>query len=256
MGWIEALLPPGLGPALGAVLLAASFATSFITAAFGIGGGVLMLAIMAAVVPPASLIPVHGLIQLGSNAGRAASLVRHVRRPGMGGFAVGALAGVGLGGAVAVNLSPALVEAGVGLFVLWSVLATPPAWLGRWPIVSGAVSSVLTMFFGATGPFVATHVKALGLDRLGHVATHAALMTLQHGLKTLAFGFLGFAFGAWGWIIAGMVLTGLLGTLAGRSVLTRLTDARFRRALDILLVLIALRLVWSGASGLLAPVSP
>jgi hypothetical protein len=39
--------------------------------AFGIGGGAALLAVMASLVPPAALIPVHGVVQVGSNLGRA-----------------------------------------------------------------------------------------------------------------------------------------------------------------------------------------
>jgi uncharacterized protein len=34
--------------------------------------------------------------------------------------------------------------------------------------------------------------------------------------------------------------------MAGNLVLTRMSDARFHRALDIVLLLIAARLIWSG----------
>jgi uncharacterized membrane protein YfcA len=51
-----------------AVLLAASFCGSLLTAAVGVGGGTLVIIILASLVPPAVLIPVHGLVQLGSNA--------------------------------------------------------------------------------------------------------------------------------------------------------------------------------------------
>ena len=43
-----------------------------------------------------------------------------------------------------------------------------------------------------------------------------------------------------------MILAGVLGTLVGNMALKHMTDARFHRALDIVLGLIALRLVWSG----------
>jgi hypothetical protein len=79
----------------------------------------------------------------------------------------------------------------------------------RWSVLTGGISSFLTMFFGATGPFVATYTKALGLDRHRYVATHAALTTLQHLLKTFVFGFLGFAFGPWVGAILLMIAAGL-----------------------------------------------
>ena len=67
---MEAFLPEGLEQGAAFFLVATSFVASFITAAFGIGGGALLLAFMATLVPTAALIPVHGVIQLGSNAGQ------------------------------------------------------------------------------------------------------------------------------------------------------------------------------------------
>lgn len=250
MSVMSLVVPAEIGPGIAGALLATSFIASFITVAFGIGGGALLLAVMASLVPPAVLIPVHGVVQLGSNAGRALLTLRHVAWWAMGWFTVGSLAGAAIGAALVVNIPPALVQLGVGLFIIWSVLASPPAWLRRWPLVTGGISTFLTMFFGATGPFVAAYTKSLTLGRHAHVATHAALMTVQHGLKTIAFGFLGFAFGTWAGFSVAMILAGLLGTWSGGLVLNRMTDARFRRALDIVLLLIAARLVWAGFTGL------
>ncbi|KUF11147.1 sulfite exporter TauE/SafE family protein [Pseudoponticoccus marisrubri] len=240
------VIPEGLDQLVVLTLLATSFASSFITVAFGIGGGALLLAVMATLVPIAALIPVHGLIQLGSNAGRMALLLRAVSWPALPGFAAGSVAGCLLGGVMVVELPAAIVQVGVGAFVIWSVFARPPRWLRNMPVVTGAISSFLTMFFGATGLFVASYTKSLSLPRHGHVATHAALMTLQHGLKVAVFGLLGFAFAEWGLFVLAMILAGLAGTASGRLFLDRLDDALFRRALDVLLVLISLRLILGG----------
>lgn len=246
-------MPPGLEPSIFAALVAASGATSFITAAFGIGGGGLLLAIMATLVPPAALIPVHGVVQAGSNLGRLALFLRWLHRPALPGFALGTLAGCALGGLVAVELPPAAVQIGVGAFVIWTVFARPPRWLNGAPALTGAISSVLTMFFGATGLFVASYTKSFDLPRLEHVATHAGLMTLQHGVKVVVFGLLGFAFAEWGVLILAMIAAGGLGTLLGRSLLLQIDDKRFRLVLDTLLVLIAAQLVWSGLAALVRP---
>lgn len=242
------LLPPELSPLILAAISAASFATSFLTAAFGLGGGVAMLAILASLVPPTALIPVHGLVQLASNTGRAGMLLGHVDRSKLLPFLAGAVGGAILGGLVAVDLPGAWVETGVGLFVIWSALFKPPAILARAAAPAGFVSTLLTMFFGATGPFVAAFVKTLHLGRMEHVATHAAMMTAQHALKTLAFGFLGFAFGPWLLPVACMAVLGLLGTMAGKRVLMKATDDRFHKVLTVILCLLGARLVWSGLS--------
>ncbi|QDC10275.1 sulfite exporter TauE/SafE family protein [Oceanicola sp. D3] len=244
------LFSAGLEPPVFWALIAVSFISSFITVALGIGGGALLLAVMASVMPPLALIPVHGVIQTGSNVLRMAVLIRHVHWPPVALFLLGTVIGVACGGSVVVNLPPGAIMIGVGGFVIWSVLARPPAWLSRLPLVTGLISSFLTMFFGATGVFVANFTKSLNLPRQSHVASHAAFMTLQHLAKVLVFGILGFAFGPWLGFLLVMILAGFLGTLAGRLVLTRLTDTSFRRALDVVLILISIRLIWMGLRSL------
>ena len=49
------------------LLIATSFIGSLISAALGIGGGTLMLAVIAQTLPVAAIIPVHGVVQFGSN---------------------------------------------------------------------------------------------------------------------------------------------------------------------------------------------
>ena len=73
---IDAFMPEGLSGAVGLALIAASALTSFITAAFGLSGGVTILALMAILLPPAALIPVHGAVQIGSNVGPRTSPCR------------------------------------------------------------------------------------------------------------------------------------------------------------------------------------
>ncbi|MBS0123797.1 sulfite exporter TauE/SafE family protein [Thetidibacter halocola] len=252
MSGLEWLMPEGMSTAVFLALLGSSFIASLITVAFGIGGGGLLLAIMAVLVPPAALIPTHGVIQIGSNLGRALITFRHIFWPALPAFTVGSVIGAALGGALVVNLPPEWVQIGVGGFVLWSVLGRPPRQVRDWPGIVGAISTFLTMFFGATGLFVATYTKSQDLPRHAHVATHAALMTVQHGLKTIAFGLLGFAFSHWWGFVAAMIAAGFVGTLVGKLFLNRMDDTKFRFALNTVLILLSLRLIWGGLSQLMA----
>ncbi len=246
------VLHAGLGWPIALTLVGLSFASSFVTVAFGIGGGAIMLAVMAVLLPAAAIIPVHGLVQLGSNAGRLSIMLHHVHRVVVPAFLLGAVIGVALGGALVVQLPPGAVQLGVGLFILWSVFAQPPSFMRNSAALNGLISSFLTMFFGGTGPFVATFVKAQDLDRMRHVATHAALMTIQHLLKILVFGMLGFAFAQWAGFVALLIVAGFAGTVVGRVALARIDNKSFRRLLNIVLTVLALRLIWSGSTGLLA----
>ena len=159
--------------------------------------------------------------------------------------------GIVLGASVVVAIPPAAVLIGVGLLLIWTVLSRPPAWMRDWPLLTGTVTSVLSMAFGASGPFVNTYVKSLNLGRHAHVATTAVLLTGQHLLKAVAFGVLGFAYAPWAALIAALILCGLGGTWTGKRVLNRMSDARFRQALNLVLLLISVRLVWQGLALLL-----
>lgn len=240
----------GLEPVWAMGLFGASFIGSFITVTFGLGGGIFLLAVMASLLPPAALIPVHGVVQLGSNLFRAAVLAPHVYWPPVVSFVAGSILGVALGGFLVTDLPPGMVQIGVGAFVLFSVFFKPPLWLGGRPWMAGGVSSCLTMFFGATGPFVAAFTRVFDLQRQAFVATNGTLMVVQHSLKIVAFAVLGFAFGPWLLFCAIMIACGFLGTLCGRMLLLKMSDLLFRRVLNVVLIVLALRLIWQGLQGL------
>ncbi|MCB1507310.1 MAG: TSUP family transporter [Hyphomicrobiaceae bacterium] len=229
-GLQDVFVPAGLSPAIAVLLVVAAFFTSALTAAFGVGGGVALLGLMGFFMPVAALVPVHGIVQLGSNLGRAAVQIRHVNWPLVGVFFVGGLAGAALGGRFVVTLPDLYLKVAIGLFILWAVWGRKPGWAGAglWSIgLGGAFSSFLTMFIGATGPFVAAVLKVRGLQKVELVATHGACMVQQHGLKMIVFGLLGFAFGPWIGLTAAMIASGFAGTLSGTALLKRLPDEGF-----------------------------
>ncbi|WP_172293094.1 sulfite exporter TauE/SafE family protein [Pseudoruegeria sp. HB172150] len=240
------LITAGLDWPVVVALLLTSCAASFITAAFGIGGGGVMLAVLASLLPPLAIIPVHGVVQLGSNAGRSVLFLRYMRWELFWPFAIGSVIGVAVGGMTVVQLDPGWLQIAVGAFILWTVFGKTPGIFKRSGPVAGAFSSFLTMFIGGTGPFVAAYVKAQDLERHSHVATQAVLMTLQHGLKSLMFGFLGFAFSEWAGFIAALIVAGFVGTWLGKHMLARINEKRFKLALNAILTVLSLRLIWSG----------
>tara|TARA_A100000164_G_C21925263_1_gene782712 strand:+ start:872 stop:1207 length:336 start_codon:yes stop_codon:yes gene_type:complete len=81
-----------------------SFLGSFITAAFGLGGGTLNLATMALIFSPAILIPIHGVVQLGSNFGRAILMHKSVNIEIIPLFILGTIIGALVGGNLVVEL--------------------------------------------------------------------------------------------------------------------------------------------------------
>ncbi len=239
-------LPAGLDLWQFAILCAVSFLASLITATLSLGGGMLMLAVLALFIPPAALIPLHGAVQLGSNAGRAVLMRRDVLRPVLPTFIFGSIIGALIGGQLVVTLPTDLLQAILGAFILYSVWA--PGFRARKPgrrafFILALASSLATMFVGATGPLILPFIAAASTSRQQIAATHAVLMTVQHLLKLIAFALLGFSFAAWLPLLAGLLAFGLAGTWTGRHVLNRLPERAFRLILKTVLTLIALRLL-------------
>lgn len=246
---IEWLVPADVGFSASMGLIALSAATSFLTAAAGIGGGIVLIAVMAVLMPAQALIPVHGVVQIGSNAGRAGIMLRSVEWKVMAPFCVGSLIGAAIGGMTAVQLPPAVLNIGLACFILYSVWGPAVTAPGRFKvIITGAFSSFLTMFFGATGTFVSAMVKSMRLGRLEHVATHSACMVAQHFIKVIAFGLLGFNYAPYAGLVVAMIVSGFIGTVIGKHVLVKMNDVVFHRVLAVLLSVLALRLLYEGVA--------
>jgi uncharacterized protein len=249
---LVSLLPPAMPLVDAGLLVAASLVTSFISAAFGIGGGFTLIALLALLLPPAALIPVHGIVQVGSNAGRVSIMLKDVVWRPVLPFVIGTVIGASLGAMVVVQLPPWAVQLALGIFIIWAVFAKLPPIQQRYILLGGVVSSFLTMFFGATGNFIAAMVKTMNLDPVPHVATHSLMMTFQHFVKVLIFGLIGFQFGPYMILIIGMLISGFIGTIIGSRFLTKAGGGYFKPVLNTILFLAATRLIWAGVEGLLA----
>ncbi|MDO6681901.1 MULTISPECIES: sulfite exporter TauE/SafE family protein [unclassified Oceanobacter] len=246
---LELLTPADLSLTAAIILIAVAGFTSLMTAAVGIGGGLLLLAVMASLVPVNALIPVHGLVQLGSNGNRMVMTWRHIDWAMLRYFSIGALLGAGLASVVVVQLPLYLIQFAVAGFILFLVWGNKPgkrqlSSTGR--VFAGALTTFLTMFVGATGPLVAGFVHRNNYSKLQLTSTFATCMTLQHSFKAVVFGTIGFAFWEWLPLVLLMVLSGTMGTWLGLKLLNRIPGRWFKQTFRIVVTLLALRLLWQG----------
>lgn len=254
------ILPSGVSPGFAILLVAASAFTSALTGAFGLGGGVALLALMAQGLPVPALIPVHGVAQLGSNLGRAIVQRASIDWPSVRWFGAGSLAGAGLGALTVVSLPEPALKIALAAFVVWAALGRKPKLSARGSAglmaAGGVVATFASMFFGATGPITAAFLATRGLVKTGLVATHAASMVLQHGFKIGAFGVLGFSYLEWLPLLATIVAAGLLGTLFGSKLLEEMPDRWFEAGFKVVMILLAAELARDGITGFLATDPP
>ena len=231
------------------ILVVASFFTSALTAAAGVGGGLLMLALMTYLVPIHVLIPVHGLVQLGSNISRTWVQRKSVNWTVTRTFLLGSLVGAVIGALVAVQLSKAVLEGALGLFILvmiWVRFPSLSRTSGKLVALGGFATTFVSMFAGATGPLVAVFLKNLFDKHREMVATHGAAMVAQHGVKVLAFGVAGFVFTEWIWLVGAMVVSGFLGVKSGTLLMNRMPERTLAILFQAVLTLAALDLVRRG----------
>ena len=246
------LLPDGVSMSAAALVVLSSFFTSALTASFGLGGGLALLAIMTALLPPAAVIPVHGVAQVGSNASRLSLQWKSVVWSIVLWFGLGSSAGVILGARLYVEVPENLLRALIGAFVLATVFGPTPKGFAPGKttyFTTGAASAVLSMFVGATGPIAAAMVKVANLSKLNTVATHAGAMTVQHALKAVAFGFVGFAYADWAPMIFAIVIAGFLGAAAGTRLLHDMAEEKFRRGFTLVLTFFGVYLIVAALIG-------
>lgn len=245
---LDWLWPESISNVTTIFLIVLSCVTSAITSSLGAGGGVLMLATMAMVLPPAVIIPVHGMVQLGSNFNRAIMTIKDLDFHKLGIFALGSIMGAWLASRFLVQLplqTTQLTIAGLILFLCWGP-AIPNLALGKLgSFVAALVTTFISMFAGATGPLVGAFVKQQHQgDRAKTVANFSAAMTVQHLPKTIVFGASGFVFKEWIALIVLMIVSGAIGTWLGLKVSRKINNQNFNRIFNLLLTALALRLVW------------
>lgn len=250
---MDLLLPTDLGLFQFIGLIILSMFTSMITVVAGVGGGATLLVFMANMLPTAAIIPVHGAVQLGSNAGRLLLMRHFICWRMVSSFVVGCLLGSLLGAKVVISLPEGLLKLVLGGFILFSCwIPIKLSFQSRKSgLMFGAVTAFLTMFIGATGVFIVNTLKNALNERRELVATSAALMVWQHAIKAVMFGLFGFAFHDWLGLIVLMIAFGLLGTFIGKQLLEKIPNERFGEILKWVITVLALKLVWDGMQGVM-----
>ncbi len=248
---IDNLIEIGLWPETlnlfsSAFLIFSSLFTSALTVAFGLGGGVVMLALLVHFLPLSVVIPIHGFIQLGSNSSRSFLLRHFIDWKIIVYFSIGAVVGALIGGQLVVSLPGNILLPILGVFILYTV------WGPKFKkitankftyAVGGLLVTFATMFVGATGPLVMAFLPRDQLNAQQTSATHGMTMVIQHGLKIIIFSALGFQFFQWLIFLILMLIAGFVGAYFGRSLLKKMPEKIFKVGLNIVLTLLALRMI-------------
>jgi uncharacterized membrane protein YfcA len=188
---MEALIPEFLPHYVFYGLILLSCFTSMLSISVGMGGGTIMLAVIAQVLPVPAIIPVHGMESVihGFQSKRWWAICRRL-----------------------------------------------------------GLNRVNHVCRRATGPFVLAMLRGFALSPQRLVSTLAACLVIQHVLKVIAFGLLGFSFAPYLPLIVLMIASGFIGTLIGRRRLLKVDEVKFKRGINIVLTILTLRLLINAMS--------
>lgn len=229
-----------------ALLTLAALLTSMLSAIAGLGGGVLLMLLMPGLVPLGAIVPLHAVVQSVSNAARVAfampSVAVRLIPPLLLGSLAGALVGSLSVGLVSLEWLPAVAGA-VILIITWlPVTAIIPKGRAAFYFL-GFYQTGLGMLAGATGPLGASVLTLISKDRDWLVVNTGVYMTINHVIRSFAYGLLGFAFAPWWETIAVMSFGMVAGAWLGTKVRQRVPQGFFEQAFKWLITVLAVRMV-------------
>lgn len=228
----------------------AAFVTAVISAVAGLGGGIILLAIIAQFRAPIVALPIHGATQLVSNGYRSFLLREDINWSAVAHgsilIAPAALAGV----AVASALPDDAIRLAMAIFIL--IATWRPSLMGwerpgrtnRSLIPIGAVSGFLSSTVGASGPVVSPFYRAVTVSHQAFVATAGTTQILSHLAKVVGFGIGGFDFGEHVDMIAVAIVGVVAGTWVGTKLLSRANEQALKVLFRVTLTGLALRLIF------------
>jgi len=228
-----------------------AFCSSLFTACAGLGGGILLLAMMLQIFPPNVVIPLHGITQFFSNASRALLLRSFIAKDYVIPFTIGSFLGVVIFIPLITIVDQVIGSLILGIFIL--VATWRPSYLKLRSVhatISGAITGGLGLILGAIGPLaMSAHPKENWIKEQ-IVANHATVMACQHGLKVVAFSVIGINLIEYSYELVGLVFGAAAGTFVGTKLLTRISDDRFRMLLNIVLTILAIRMIYENLTSL------
>ena len=235
------------------VITVAALVTAVLSAVAGLGGGIVLLAVIAQFHAPVVAIPIHGGIQLVSNGSRATILRAQIAWGAVARASILLFPASLLGVLVATSVPEDATRVVLGVFVL-VVTWRPSAlkWRGEQRpsdnvlVGVGAVSGFLNATVGASGPFTSPFFRLFTASHAAFVATAAASQVIAHASKLGAFVTDGFDIvDHLDVMVAGAVAVSL-GSLIGTRLLGRLDESQLATILKTVLTALAIRLIAQG----------
>ena len=241
------------------VILVTVLVTAFISGIFGMAGGLILMGVLAAMLPVATAMVVHGAVQMVSNGYRAFLWRQYIDWRVFRRYALGALAGFLVLLLVAWRPEARAVSLFLGhtARLVW----LPKSWLrldilqrGQAELAGFAVQALNTLG-GVAGPLLDIFFVTTEMDRRAIVATKSVTQVLAHLVKIVFWGVPVMAAAGEAafppvWFFVMAVPLSMLGTTLGGKLLERMSDVDFKRAMKWLVTAIGAAMLLKAAGWL------
>ena len=243
------------------ILIIAAFITSSISAVLGMGGGIILLGIMAIMIPEGyAVVALHGIIQLVSNFTRSFVFRQHIKKDIIRQYLPGAILGLSLSALIifilitlfqvdsAKEIKIDFLKPLIGIFILWFLFGRRPQPKDDHPNFFGVglVSGLTTVFIGATGPLIAPFFLKGKLTKETIIANKAICQAMSHAGKIPLFiFFFQFDYLAEVEVLFPLIIAVFIGTNLGKKILAFIPEKVFQLLFRGALTVIAIKLIFT-----------
>ena len=241
------------------ILILAAFITSSISAILGMGGGIILLGIMAIIIPEGyKVIALHGMVQLFSNTTRSYVFRQYIKKDLIKQFFSGALIGVSISIIIIIiliqyfkvgsanEIKVEILKPFIGFFIVWYLFlkgSKKERKINSF-IPVGLIAGLSSVFIGAVGPLIAPFFLNKDLNKEHIIANKAASQMITHFTKIPLFiYFFNMNYNAEWNILLPLIIAVYLGTNFGKRILSFIPEKLFKKLFKITLFIIAIRLI-------------
>ncbi len=227
------------------LLLFGSFLATLTGSLLGLGGGFIILGLLALLLPVTVMIPVLAGVLACIDLNRAFAFRSHLHTPIFYPFVLGCVVGVSAGAMLFISLPDRALGTGLALLILLS-MAYPAGrvrWQLKYPFLwIGTLHSFFSTMFGYGGVFQAAMLQTT-LGNLQITATLATSFLVLELMKIGSYAMGGFDYQPYLGIVVAAACGALPASLIGRRMAHKVTTTFYRTAQKVIVGLIAINIL-------------
>jgi len=236
-------------------VLLVGFAAGALSGIVGTGASIILLPILILQFGPQQAVPIMAVAAVMGNIGKSLAWWREIDWRAFWAYSLFGVPGAALGARTLLVLPASIVEIALGLFFI--ALIPMRRWMRvrdihmpLWQLaIAGGVIGFLTGIVLSTGPLSIPAFGAVGLSKGALLSTEAIGSLALMISKAATFQALGAL--PWPQIVQGLIVGAsmIAGSFVAKLIVDRMSIKAFEHMLDVMLVIAAITMLWTGFSG-------